>query len=150
MLDRRTLFSTAAAGATAASQLVGGRKAKAAKSGFKGDVEMRGSKGRLERLPTLDLESKHDFTAGFRTWHRKFNGVANTRIEKILQDNGLDPKGEYTMEEVLKLIEHDPVVGASGRTWISNQQVTWKVLQDHFHENADAYLAEMEAAEMGD
>jgi ubiquinone/menaquinone biosynthesis C-methylase UbiE len=35
----------------------------------------------------------------------------------------------------------------SGRTWISNQQITWKILQDHFHENADAYIAEMEAAD---
>jgi ubiquinone/menaquinone biosynthesis C-methylase UbiE len=152
MLDRRTLFGATAAVSAFVGSAFGGRKAQAATNTSvnmtpEGDVEMRGSKGRLERLPTLDLESKHDFTAGFRTWHRKFNGVANTRIEKILQDNGLDPKGEYTMEEVLKLIEHDPVVGASGRTWISNQQVTWKVLQDHFHENADAYLAEMEAAD---
>lgn len=152
MLDRRTLFGATAAVGSFVGAAFGGRKAKAAAHTSvnmtpKGDVEKRGSKGRMERLPKLDLESVHDFTAGFRTWHRKFNGVANARIEKILEENGLDPKGEYSMEEVLKLIEHDPVVGASGRTWISNQQVTWKALQDYFHENADMYLAEMEAAD---
>ena len=151
MIDRRTLFGATAAVGSFVGAAFSGRKAKAAHTDVnltpKGDVEPRGSKGRLERLPELDLESKHDFVSGFRQFHGQFNRIANDRIEKILEDNGLNPKGRYSMEKVLELVEHNPLVGTSGRTWLSNQQVTWKVLQDHFHANADEYLAEMEAAD---
>lgn len=152
MLDRRSLFAATAAVGSFVGAAFGSRKASAATHTSvnmtpKGDVEPRGSNGRLERLPTLDLESKHDFVTGFRSFHGRFNRPASSRIEKILEENGLDPKGEYTMEEVNKLVESDPLVQMSGRTWISNQQITWKILQDHFHEHADEYIAEMEAAD---
>jgi ubiquinone/menaquinone biosynthesis C-methylase UbiE len=152
LLDRRSLFAATAAVGSFVGAAFGSRKANAATHTSinlvpKGDIEPRGSKGRLERLPTLDLESKHDFVTGFRKFHGRFNKVANDRIEKILEENGLDPKAELTMEETLKLIEHDPIVGTSGRTWLSNQQVTWKILQDHFHDNSETYIAEMEAAD---
>lgn len=154
MLDRRSLFAATAAVGSFVGAAFGSRKANAATPGHTyvngtpaGDVEPRGSKGRIERLPTLDLESKHDFVTGFRTFHGKFNRPASNRIEKILEENGLDPKGKYSMEQVNELVENDPLVQMSGRTWISNQQITWKILQDHFHENADDYIAEMEAAD---
>ena len=153
MIDRRTLFGATAAVGSFIGATFGGRKAKAATNYTdknrkpEGDIEMRGSKGRLERLPELDLESKHDFVSGFRRFHGKFNRVANTRIENIFTENGLDPKGEYTMEKVLGLIEDDLIVQTSGRTWLSNQQITWKILQDYFHDNADKYIAEMEEAD---
>ena len=152
MLDRRSLFAATAAVGSFVGAAFGSRKANAATHTSvnltpKGDLEPRGSNGRLERLPTLDLESKHDFVSGFRTWHNKSNRAVSQRVEKILTENGLDPKGKYSMEKVLPMIENDHMVGTSGRTWISNQQVTWKILQDHFHENADAYIAEMEAAD---
>lgn len=152
MLDRRSLFAATAAVGSFVGATFGSRKANATTpTGVnltpKGDVEPRGSKGRMERLPTLDVESKHDFVTGFRSFHGRFNRPASQRIEKLLEEKGLDPKGQYSMEEVNKLVENDPLVQMSGRTWISNQQITWKVLQDHFHENADAYIAEMEAAD---
>lgn len=152
MIDRRTLFGATAAVGSFIGAAFGSRKAVAAAHTSvnmtpKGDVEKRGSKGRMERIPELDLESRHDFTAGFRKFHGNFNRVANRRIEKILEENGLDPKGEYSMEQVLPLIENDMLIQTSGRTWLSNQQVTWKGLQDYFHANADKYLAEMEEAD---
>ena len=104
MLDRRSLFAATAAVGSFVGATFGSRKAEAAHTDVnltpKGDVEPRGSKGRLERLPELDLESKHDFVTGFRKFHGRFNRIANDRIEKILEDNGLDPKGRYTMEKV--------------------------------------------------
>lgn len=152
MLDRRSLFAATAAVGSFVGATFGSRKANAATNTSvnmtpKGDVEPRGSKGRLERLPTLDSESIHDFVTGFRSWHSKGNRVVSQRVDKIMEENGLDPKGRYTRDEVLPLIENDHIVGTSGRTWISNQQITWKNLQDHFHDNADAYIAEMEAAD---
>ncbi len=105
MIDRRTLFGAAAAVTTAVGSAFSGRKTRAAHTNVnltpEGDVEPRGPKGRLERLPALDLESKHDFVTGFRQFHGQFNRIANNRIEKILKDNRLDPKGRYTMEKVL-------------------------------------------------
>ena len=63
MLNRRTLFASTMAVATAAKEAVLGRSAEAA---LPKDVEPRGTVGRLERLPRLDLESQHDFITGFR------------------------------------------------------------------------------------
>ena len=102
LLDRRSLFAATAAVGSFVGAAFGSRKANAATHTSinlvpKGDIEPRGSKGRLERLPTLDLESKHDFVTGFRKFHGRFNKVANDRIEKILEENGLDPKAELTM-----------------------------------------------------
>ena len=153
MIDRRTLFGATAAVGSFIGAAFGGRKAKAAtnynyNNGTpQGDVEPRGSKGRLERLPELDLESKYDFVTGFRKFHGRFNRSANDRIEGLLKEKGLDPKGAYSVEKVLDLVENDAHVQTSGRTWISNQQITWKILQDHFHDNADKYIAEMEEAD---
>jgi len=65
----------------------------------------------------------------------------------MMEAKGMDPKTPMTMEESLAMVKDDLLVQTSGRTWISNQQVTWKILQDYYHEHADEYLAEMEAAD---
>ncbi|MBT4740110.1 MAG: class I SAM-dependent methyltransferase [Rhodospirillaceae bacterium] len=150
MLGRRTLFSAAATTGAAIASFFTGRTAaaKSSASSFVGDVEPRGTDGRLERLPTLDLESTQDFLTGFRTKiNTEFEGIALKRSRKVLEDAGLNPYGDHPMETVLPLLENDPVIGARTRLWIGSQQVTWKTLQDHFHEHADVYLEEMEAAD---
>jgi len=48
---------------------------------------------------------------------------------------------------VLPLVEKDPILMMSVRGWVSNQQLTWKQVQDYFHANAETYLAEMESAD---
>lgn len=144
MLDRRSLFSAGTAATTALSGLFGTRKAEAKTGPF--DIEPRGSEGRLERMPTLDMESVHDFTSGFRIWHSaNSRRLAGNRIQKIFEENGLDPKEELPIEDVVKLVEDDKILTTTSRAWLSNQQVTWKSIQDHFHANADKYLTEMEA-----
>ncbi len=151
MLDRRTVFSATTAVGAFVGATFGGRKSDAATSytdnrkTLAGEIEPRGTIGRHERLPRLDLESQHDFHTGIRIWHTaNANRAANTRVEHILDEKGIDPKTEMTMEEMLPLIADDPLVGVSGRTWISNQQLQWRALQNEFHSNANAYLAEME------
>jgi ubiquinone/menaquinone biosynthesis C-methylase UbiE len=153
MLDRRTLFGATAAVSAFVGSAFGGRKAQAATTftdknlSPAGDVDKRGTRGRFERLPDLDLESKWDFVTGFRVFQQRFSPIAMKRIDAILESKGLDPKGEYTMEEAVELTKDDLLVQTSGRTWISNQQITWKIVQDYYHEHADEYLAEMEAAD---
>ncbi len=141
MLDRRTLF--AAAATTVAGSTLPLREAIA---GAPGDLEPRGSVGRLERLPLLDLESVHDFTAGFRTWHSvAANQVADARAKALFKERGIELSAELPVKEVLSILQADPIVMMSGRLWISNQQVTWKSIADRFHARADEYLAEMES-----
>ncbi|MFL2770032.1 MAG: class I SAM-dependent methyltransferase [Rhodospirillaceae bacterium] len=152
MLDRRTLFSvTAAIGSSIGSFFSGGKAQAANYTGVnlspEGDIAPRGVKGRFERIPDLDLESQQDFVTGFRTFQQRFRPIVKRRIDQILLDNDLDPKETLNMEQTVKLVEDDLLVQTSGRTWISNQQITWKTLQDYFHDHADEYFVEMEAAD---
>jgi SAM-dependent methyltransferase len=141
MLNRRSLFATAA-GTLAGSTLAASKGMAAATAG---DIEPRGSVGRLERLPSLDLEGIHDFTAGFRSWHGgSVNAVADARAKAIFKELGVD-SADLTEKEILALVENDPIITMSGRLWLSNQQVTWRSLADRFHARADEYLAEMES-----
>ena len=152
MIDRRTLFGATAAVGSFIGAAFGGRKAKATEYTSKnlsppGDINKRGTKGRFERVPDLDLESKWDFVTGFRKFQQRFSPITRARIEQILEDNGLDRKAQLTMEETLELVKDDLLVQTGGRTWVSNQQITWKMFQDYYHEHADEYLAEMEEAD---
>jgi len=144
MINRRSLF-TAAAATVAVGSTLGSGTAVAGHASY--DIEPRGTNGRLERMPYLDLESVNDYTAGVRTWHsQNASRVANARVKEIFKEKGIDPNDtDLSVKEVLALIEHDPIVAMSGRLWISNQQITWKAIADRFHANADKYLAEMEA-----
>ncbi len=145
MLNRRTLFASTMAVATAAKEAVLGRSAEAA---LPKDVEPRGTVGRLERLPRLDLESQHDFITGFRQFvNVDMNRAAEARMNAILKVNGVDPANDPPVEKVLELTANDPVIANSARSWLSAQQLSWKTLRNEFHGNADAYLAEMDAAD---
>lgn len=150
MFDRRTLFGATAATATFLSSLAQGRKAEAATAAadaFK-DVELRGTRGRLERLPSLDLESSQDFLTGFRNFvNRDMRRAAQKRFAIVMEEAGLDPKSDYPIEQLLPIIENDHIIMGSVRGWVSNQQLTWKQVQDYFHAHADDYLAEMESAD---
>ena len=109
------------------------------------DIEPRGTDGRMERIPALDLEGIHDFTSGFRIWHgANARRVAANRVRQIFEERGIDPKADMPIDEVVKIFETDPVITMASRLWLSNQQITWKSILDRYHENADAYLAEME------
>lgn len=150
MIDRRTLFGATAATTAFISSLIGGRKAEAAKSGavtFQ-DVEERGTKGRLERLPALDLESTQDFLTGFRNLvNGDMRRLAAKRFSEILEENGYEEDADIPLEKIFELVQDDHRVMMSVRGWVSNQQLTWKQVQDYFHANADKYLAEMESAD---
>jgi SAM-dependent methyltransferase len=152
MIKRRTLVGASAATVSFIGALFGGRKANAAKtkaSGFAAaDIEPRGSVGRLERLPTQHLEAQHDFITGFRTFaNRDMTRAARKRIADIMRDKDMSPVDDLPIEEVLKHVGDDPLVAASARMWLSAQQINWTTLYEEFHGNADAYLAEMEAAD---
>ena len=146
MLNRRTLFGAGAAITSFMSSSIVGRKASAGNLSY--DVEPRGTTGKLERLPRLELESLEDFHTGFRIWvNRDLTKVAMARADKILEEHGMDPKTEVSTKEALELLGNDPIIGTRMRTWTSTQEMMWRNLLDEFHGNAEEYLAEMEAAD---
>lgn len=111
----------------------------------KGDVELRGTVGRLERLGSLELESQQDFLTNFRSWvNDDLRRAATLRAEAIVKSMGLDPKGTFKYKEAAALFEKDPILAGYVRAWVANQELTWSTIQDYFHANADQYLSEMD------
>lgn len=152
-MDRRTLFGTTAAVASAVASAFGARKSSAAVSAatLTNDVEVRGKlpEGRLERLPEMDLESRLDFAQGFRKWSlRDFGRKSAQRINDLVQDAGMSPRPAPPIEDVLAAIGDDPTVWTQVRCKTTAQQVMWRNLVDGFHSNKDAYMAELEEADV--
>jgi SAM-dependent methyltransferase len=145
MLNRRSLFGSGAALAA----LLSGKGAAAANTKVRAvDIEPRGSNGRMERLPRLDLESQQDFLTGFRRWvQTDLMPAARNQVAEILEENGHSVDDDVPIEEILRLAGDDPLVGTSIRAWLGGQQQIWGTLQEEFHNNSDAYLAELEAAD---
>ena len=148
MMNRRTILGGLTAAFSATAALRKARATAARQSSLPYDVEPRGTVGIQERLPSLDLESRHEFLTGFRAWAQGPLGrAAAERANAIFEANGIDPEGDVPLEQVQAVLEGDPIVGASVRYWITGQQQCWKMLQDEFHANAEAYMAELDAAD---
>jgi ubiquinone/menaquinone biosynthesis C-methylase UbiE len=152
MMNRRGLLGVTAVGAaaTAGSGLLGAVSASAAPvtSSGAGRLAKRGHVGRLVRIGDLDVESRQEFTKGFRDMHRQgFRDSANEALGRLLAREGIDPTAEIEMSTLIKLVENEPEITLSAHTWLANQRVTWKNLQDYYYANADMYLSEMEAAD---
>ncbi len=147
MIDRRMLFTATAAVASFAASALSGRRARA-KTGQFLDVEPRGSEGKFERLPTADIESQMDFHAGFLSWiNNDLDKVSTEQFITILKENDIDPDSNVAVEDFFDFIRSEPLIATRMRTWVTNQRMTWKVLQDTFHNNANQYYDEMESAE---
>ena len=154
MIGRRGFFGAAAASVAMARTLTG-EVAKAATPAQAADamqklaaMEPRGADGRLVRLGTLDLESQQDFTMAFRRMHaRQIRTASMNAFDRLLESEGIDPVTPMSPEQLRVLIMKDPAINIASKTWIANQQLTWKTLYDHFHSNEDRYLSEMEAAD---
>ncbi|MFL2770118.1 MAG: class I SAM-dependent methyltransferase [Rhodospirillaceae bacterium] len=151
MIDRRKLFGATAALTSVISTMLGTKSAGAKlapQSTFKGDYEPRGTNERLERVPQLDLESYDDMLTGLRIWSAKANRPARARFDSLLEKGGVNPKVDLSLEEIFLHVDKDPLLGSTARLRTSGQQLMWKALQTHFHENADTYFDELEAADI--
>jgi len=141
-INRRKLLESTVAGGAA---LLAGMKAHAK---FAGDVELRGQIGRLERLPTRDLESMEDFRTSLRSFaNGDLNNAAARRAEQIFRAAGLNPDEKVSTEDAVRLLEADPIIMNQAHTWITNQLAMWRDTRDTFYADADRYLSEMAAAD---
>ena len=146
MINRRNLLGAAAAAGTAITSALTGRAASAQTGSY--DLEPRGSVGRLERLPSLDVESRDDFLAGYRIWQaRQLGPSARDRCNAILAAHGLNPRDDIPLRRILELVADDPLIGtqAHARVWVHN--FMHENFQTFLHANADGYLEELAAAD---
>lgn len=154
MIDRRTLFGTTVAIAGTIASDLAVREAQAATNAKRAmladDVEPRGSypQGRLERLPSLDMESRLEFAQGFRKWSlREFGRASSSRINELVKEAGFDPKVSPPIKDVLAAVGNDLTVWTNVRCKTTAQQVMWNNLVDGFHANEKDYLKELDAAD---
>ena len=142
-----TLFGAGAGVGTAISSFVSGRKAKAGtKTEGAPDIEERGARGRLERLPTLDAEGRDDFLTGFRVWRGStVLRAATRRANALVKAHGKDSKQDLPLKDVKDLFENDPLIGTEGLMRIYGQRFAHRNFFLSFAEDVDTYLSEMEA-----
>jgi ubiquinone/menaquinone biosynthesis C-methylase UbiE len=140
--DRRSVMLASAAASLLATYQAAAREASAL------SVNPRGNVGILRRLPRLDLESQHDFLIGQKIWQgTTLARAGQTQAQEILKANGVDPDADTPLATVLPLFANDPVISLSGRTFLEVQRLKFTTLRNEFHANADAYFAELEAAD---
>ncbi len=102
-------------------------------------------------MPSLALANeayRRTSAIAFRLLHSKQIRAASTAaFERVLEAEGIDPTTPLSKEQVQALIGKDPAINIANRAWVSNQQVTWKSLMEHFHGHSDYYLSELEAGD---
>ncbi|MCB2109137.1 MAG: class I SAM-dependent methyltransferase [Rhodobacteraceae bacterium] len=153
MIKRRTLMGTGAAITGAFTSMFAGRKAEAAKSAKnsatypEGTIAPRGSFGVLERLPALDLEARQDFLTAFRAFaNTTIARNAQARANELVKGAGKTPT-ELNQAEAIELLQDDPLVAMTSKSWLTAQQLMWDDLKNYFEANADRYYSEMEAVD---
>jgi ubiquinone/menaquinone biosynthesis C-methylase UbiE len=108
----------------------------------------RGIEGRLVRLPKLDLESNDAFLTTLRIWSNGLQArAARERAVALMREKGLNPMMSAPREQIIALMENDPIIMGHAHTWLRNQQQMWRILREEFHSKIDFYMAEMEAAD---
>ncbi|MBM3513635.1 MAG: class I SAM-dependent methyltransferase [Alphaproteobacteria bacterium] len=119
-----------------------------ARDGKQTDIEPRGTNGRLERLPTADLEANDEFLTTFRAWaNGPLTQAANARAREIMTARGIDPEAEMPLARAFEPFADDAVIQARHHVWLHAQNLMWRNLRRELHDNYDGYMAEMEAAD---
>jgi len=143
MMNRRK-YMTISAAAAAASVSAFESFAK----DFGGDFEPRGTDRIFERLASLNRESELDFYTGYRVWiQTDLKEAAQKRAREIFRENGISPYADVPMDQVVRLMEVDPIMAYNIHAWETTQIAMWRSIQNEYHKHADMYLDELEAAE---
>ena len=147
MLNRRILFSAAAGVASAISVAFNKTAhAKAPAGDTPADIEARSKIGRLERLPTLNAESRNDFLTGVRNWRGDtLLRASRKRFNDILKQADENPRKDLPLERIFELVGDDPLVALEGRMRIDAQRLAHQGFKQSFESQEDVYLAEMAA-----
>ena len=110
------------------------------------DVEDRGVRGRLERLPTLEAEGRDDFLTGFRNWRGgTVQRKAKERFDNLARAAGFDPKQKMELAKIHEIVESDHIIGTEGLLRIIPQRFAHKNFYNSFADQHERYLAEMQS-----
>jgi len=154
MMNRRGLFTTAAAAASTAL-LDNQAHAKdmddlleyAAKDSPR-TMDMRGRIRNYVRFPNMAMETKGDFYAGVYAWRLyELEKVAAVRAVEILNAKGIEDDPDMSWEEAVSLLEGDSVIAMTGRMRHTHQKLKYQMLQQEYYKLADPFLEEMERAD---
>ena len=146
LFKRRSMMAGAAGLAGAASSLF--RQTAEAKPTGPKDLEPRGYVGKLERLPTLDLESNDEMLTSIRIFiNGELSQAAARSAVRTLKAKGIDPDAEMSRDAALEALKDDPIVQLRNHSWQHLQVLMWDNLKREFYSNYDGYMAEMEAAD---
>ena len=139
MLSRRKIIGSSVMAASVLPSLGWGKDL---------DWQPRGSTGKLERLPLLDLESRDDFNMSYRVFvNGELRKAALDRAIKILQANKLNSNAAVDRKQAVVLFENDPVLAMNMHGYVRGQQIMWSQIRDALYANGDALMSEMEAAD---
>ena len=147
MLNRRILFSSVAGIASALSVAFGkNAHAKVPGADTPVDVQKRSRIGRLERLPTLNAESRNDFYTGVRNWRGgDLLKASRERFNALIAEAGEDPRKDLPLDKIFDIVGDDPLVSLEGRVRIDAQRLAHRNFNDSFADDPDTYLGELEA-----
>lgn len=107
----------------------------------------RGQVGTLERLPSFNLESHHDFCTGFRAWmFAKASPVLRERIADVMASQGLSVSDPAPERRISDIVGKDPLVALHTRCSMSIQQMTWRRLANEFDAPNNDHLKELDRA----
>lgn len=138
-LNRRKLLGASVA---AGGMLLSSMKAHAK---FSGDVQLRGQIERLERTPTLGLESRENFRTALRKFaNTDLNRAANRRAMQVFEEAGIDPRAAMSYQQAVEILQGDPIIMDHMHAFLTVQNSSFKDIQAVFHSDADRYLEEME------
>jgi len=112
------------------------------------DFEPRGTIGRLERLPSLDVESRDDFLTGFRSWKsNQLQPASRKRFNDLLLARDLDPNADLSLDLILEIVGNDHLIGTEARARSAVHDLMHANFDNEFRAKADMYLAELEASD---
>ncbi|MBT4741164.1 MAG: class I SAM-dependent methyltransferase [Rhodospirillaceae bacterium] len=153
-MNRRSLFTTAAAAASAAllDNHAEAREmeelTQLADTGSPRTMDVRGRVRNYVRFPHLDMESKGNFLAGLYVWRQQeLEKTAAIRAVEILNAAGVEDDPNMPMEKAVALLEADPIIAMTGRARHSHQKLKYQMLQTEYYKMADPFLEEMERAD---
>lgn len=107
----------------------------------------RGFGERNRRVKSLDVESYQDFVLGFRDWtYGSMDKAARERADTLFADKRFNTE-DTPLSAIRDTLDHDPIVQTRVRCWLSSQQLMWRNVLDHYEQNSDHYLKELEAAD---
>jgi 2-polyprenyl-3-methyl-5-hydroxy-6-metoxy-1,4-benzoquinol methylase len=154
MMNRRGLFTSAAAAASAAlldthaearemEELI-----QIADAGTRRTMDVRGRVRDYVRFPYLDMESKGNFLAGLYVWRQQeLEKTAAVRAAEIMKAAGIEDGAHVPMEKAVAILEADPIIAMTGRARHSHQKLKYQMLQTEYYKMADPFLEEMERAD---